>query len=292
MIRLVFYIPGRTRLHGLYPLTKLLVFICVMVVGFAYLTPLPSFAFSVVALTMAALLGRRYLVSVLRPMLLILPAVFAMIFFQAFFPIVASPRPFHFLLFTIYFNGLYYGLELAGRVILAITWGVLMIVVTHPGDLFASLRKVGVPYLLGFMVLTMLQFVPILMSESNTIMEAQQSRGLKSTGFRAVIPNLVPLFVGAWERAQVLAMSMEVRGMGSSGRKTSFRRVRLNLRDKAIMPAAVVLTGLALFYSYSNGFFNQIATWSASPLFAGGIAVLSLAGFGVSMMAAMVSYRA
>jgi energy-coupling factor transport system permease protein len=289
---MVFYMPGSTWLHKLYPLTKLVVFILVMVVGFVYLNPLPSLLLSLTAIVGAALIGRKYLAGVAKPLILILPAVFAMIFFQAFFPVVAHPRPFTFLNITVYYNGLYYGLELASRVILAITWGVFLILVTHPGDLFTSLRKIKVPYLFGFMVLNMLQFVPILLSESNTIMEAQQSRGLRLRGFRAVLPNLVPLFVAAWERAQILAMSMEVRGMGSSGKKTSFRKVSMRPVDAFILAGGMILAGLCISYSYLNGYFNYINTWAPNPMLAGTLAVLSLAGFGCSMLTAIASYRA
>jgi energy-coupling factor transport system permease protein len=289
---MVFYMPGSTWLHKLYPLTKLVVFILVMVVGFVFLNPLPSLLLSLTAIVGAGLVGRKYLAGVAKPLILILPAVFAMIFFQAFFPIVAHPRPFTFVNITVYYNGLYYGLELASRVVLAITWGVFLILVTHPGDLFTSLRKVKVPYLFGFMVLNMLQFVPILLSESNTIMEAQQSRGLKLRGFRAILPNLVPLFVAAWERAQILAMSMEVRGMGSSGKKTSFRKVSMRPVDAFILAAGLMLAGLCISYSYLNGYFNYINTWAPNPMLAGTVAVLSLAGFGCSMLTAIASYRA
>jgi energy-coupling factor transport system permease protein len=289
---MVFYVPGSTWLHRLYPLTKLAILILVMLVGFAILNPLPSLFLSLTAIVAVALMGKKYLAGVYRPLILILPAVFAMIFFQAFFPIEAHPRPFLFLNITIYYNGLYYGLELASRVILAITWGVFMILVTHPGDLFTSLRKIKVPYLLGFMVLNMLQFVPILLSESNTIMEAQQSRGLKLRGFRAVLPNLVPLFVAAWERAQILAMSMEVRGMGSSGKKTSFRKVSMRPIDGLIVGAGTVLAILCVSYSYLNGYFNYIDVWAPAPVLAGSLAVLSLVGFAVSMLTAIASYRA
>lgn len=289
---MVFYMPGSTWLHRLYPLTKLVVFILVMLVGFVFLNPLPSLLLSLTAIVGAGLIGKKYLAGIAKPLILILPAVFAMIFFQAFFPVEAHPRPFTFLNIVVYYNGLYYGLELASRVILAITWGVFLILVTHPGDLFTSLRKVKVPYLFGFMVLNMLQFVPILLSESNTIMEAQQSRGLKLRGFRAILPNLVPLFVAAWERAQILAMSMEVRGMGSSGKKTSFRKVSMRPVDAVILAVGVVLTVLSVSYSYLNGYFNYINTWTPNPTLAGTLAVLSLAGFGASMLAAIASYRA
>jgi energy-coupling factor transport system permease protein len=292
LIKMVLYIPGSTLLHRLYPLTKLAVFILVMLVGFAFFNPLPSLLLSLTAIVAVALMGKRYLAGVYRPLILILPAIFAMIFFQAFFPIEAHPRPFVFLNITVYYNGLYYGLELASRVILAITWGVFVILVTHPGDLFTSLRKIKVPYLFGFMVLNMLQFVPILLSESNTIMEAQQSRGLKLRGFRAVLPNLVPLFVAAWERGQVLAMSMEVRGMGSSGKKTSFRKVSMRPIDALIVAAGMVLAILCVSYSYLNGYFNYIDVWAPQPMLAGSLAVLSLVGFGLSMLTAVASYRA
>ncbi|MGC8558608.1 MAG: energy-coupling factor transporter transmembrane component T family protein [Nitrososphaeria archaeon] len=291
-MKLVFYIPGNTWLHRLYPLTKLTLAIIIFYIGFIFFNPVVSYALSLVGLVFAAALGKKYLASVVNPLILIMPAIFAMIFFQAFFPIVSHPRPFHFMFSTIYYNGLYYGLELSGRIILVIIWVILLIVTINPGDLFTSLRKIGFPYIFGFMVITMLQFVPILLMESQTITEAQQSRGLKLSGFRAILPNLVPLFVGAWERAQVLAMSLEVRGMGSSGKKTSFRKVKVNNIDIVISIGGVAVAAVATYYSYIHGFFNIINTWTVTPWIGGLIAYISLIGFFVSVVVAISRYRA
>jgi len=45
-----------------------------------------------------------------------------------------------------------------------------------------------------------LQLIPILQNEFAIVLSAQKSRGLKGTGFSALLPSMVPVFVGAIER--------------------------------------------------------------------------------------------
>ena len=92
--------------------------------------------------------------------------------------------------------------------------------------MFTSLSKLKVPYTLNFMLAMTLQLIPVFQREVGIIMSAQKSRGMKGKGFSAVLPSFVPVFVGAIERVQQLSISLESRGFGSNGIKTSYRQVR------------------------------------------------------------------
>jgi energy-coupling factor transport system permease protein len=133
-------------------------------------------------------------------------------------------------------------------------FALVMIMTTHPSDLFTSLGRLHVPYVLNFMLAMTLQLIPVLQREIGVVMSAQRSRGMKSTGFGAVIPSFVPVFAGAIERVQQLSISLESRAFGSSGHKTSYRRVSVRPMDwlVGILGVALLVGALALFIS-TNG---------------------------------------
>jgi hypothetical protein len=81
---------------------------------------------------------------------------------------------------------------------------------------------------------------------------------MKGTGFSAVLPSFVPVFVGAIERVQQLSISLESRGFGSNGVKTSYRQVRSRPSDWVIgIIGALALGGLAAYSIYRG-------TWNLS----------------------------
>jgi hypothetical protein len=67
---------------------------------------------------------------------------------------------------------------------------------------------------------------------------------MKSTGFGSIIPSFVPVFAGAFERVQQLSISLESRAFGSTGAKTSFRRIAFGPFDKLVALLGV-LAGIA-----------------------------------------------
>ena len=94
---------------------------------------------------------------------------------------------------------------------------IVVLQTTHPSDLFAALARLRVPYLLNVMIALTLQLVPVLQREVGTVLAAQRSRGMRGSGFAAVIPAFVPVFAGTVERVQQLAISLESRGFGAIG---------------------------------------------------------------------------
>jgi len=93
-----------------------------------------------------------------------------------------------------------------------------------------------------------LRFIPTLMEETEKIMKAQMARGVDfSSGSlvkrgKAIIPLLVPLFVGAFKRAEDLAMAMEARGYRGDVGRTKFRLLKWHGRDTGLLIVLAVLT--------------------------------------------------
>jgi energy-coupling factor transport system permease protein len=140
---------------------------------------------------------------------------------------------------------------------------------SHPSDIFTSLKRVGMPYVLNFILVMTLQLIPILQNEFKIVLNAQKSRAMKGTGFGAILPSMVPVFVGAIERVQQLSISLESRAFGSSGQKTSFRKVRMSVWDYVNLALAVILCGFGTYWVIANSaMLDWTHTLIFSPVFA------------------------
>ncbi|MFT8457562.1 energy-coupling factor transporter transmembrane component T family protein, partial [Lentilactobacillus hilgardii] len=100
------------------------------------------------------------------------------------------------------------------------------------------LKKVKFPVdTLALMLSIALRFVPTLMDEMETIMNAQRARGVDfGSGslkhrVKAAVPLLVPLFTGAINHAENLSTAMEARGFSDSEHRTKYRQYRWQVKD-------------------------------------------------------------
>ena len=82
-----------------------------------------------------------------------------------------------------------------------------------------------------------LRFIPTLIEETDKIMSAQKARGADfETGSllqraKALVPILVPLFIGAFRRADELATAMECRCYQGGEGRTKMKLLRFARRD-------------------------------------------------------------
>ena len=192
----------------------------------------------------------------------------------------------------LYADGLYYGFVLLLRIVACLIIALVMVMTTHPSDLFTSLSKLRVPYAFNFMLAMTLQLIPVFQREFGIIMSAQKSRGMKGTGFSAVLPSFVPVFVGAIERVQQLSISLESRGFGSNGVKTSYRRVRVRPSDWVIGVVGALITGGLAVYSLVHGFWNVSHQVAFSATFVAVVFVVAaIAFFGTIVAGVVFSFR-
>ncbi|MBU1149923.1 MAG: energy-coupling factor transporter transmembrane protein EcfT [Proteobacteria bacterium] len=105
---------------------------------------------------------------------------------------------------------------------------------TLPDDLGNSLVKVGMPYVVAFVLSTSLQFVPMIHRKIKNVMDAQRARGIPLepgwSALRHYPAFLGPILIQAFQMAEELAEAMEARGFGLPGR-TFLKDYLMQTRD-------------------------------------------------------------
>ncbi|HEY3289020.1 MAG TPA: energy-coupling factor transporter transmembrane component T [Anaerolineae bacterium] len=106
--------------------------------------------------------------------------------------------------------------------------------VTEPEDMGNSLAQSGVPYSFVFILITAMQFAPVLARQSRDIFDAQRARGIRlelELGSLKNLPALLaPLLIQAFTMAEQLAEALEARGFGSP-QLTLLRQFRFTRLD-------------------------------------------------------------
>ncbi|MFN2145624.1 MAG: energy-coupling factor transporter transmembrane component T family protein [Anaerolineales bacterium] len=258
-------VAGDSIIHRINPLPKLAWAVSILAISFATRNPAilgTIFLVGLVLVTMAQI-WKAYL----RVALILFPISLTLIVMQSIAP--AFPKPWTPIVplgpFTIWQEGIYSGVTMLLRIMSMTTFALVTIMTSHPSDIFTSLQKIGLPYALNFILTMTLQLIPILQNEFAVVLNAQKSRAMKGTGFAAILPSMVPVFVGAIERVQQLSISLESRAFGSKGKKTSFRQVTMNLRDYIIMISAIVTAGIMIYWIIVDKSLNWVYKLTFSP---------------------------
>ena len=157
---------------------------------------------------------------------------------------------------------------MAVRLILLVISSQLLTLTTSPisltdglESLMRPLSKIGFPaHEIAMMMSIALRFIPTLMDEADKIMKAQKARGANfETGnilqrAKAMIPLLVPLFVGAFRRAEELALAMDARCYRGGKGRTRMKQLKFQWIDAlaalailALLAAVIALNTLRVF---------------------------------------------
>ncbi len=114
--------------------------------------------------------------------------------------------------------------------------------------LLRPFSKIGVPsHEIAMMMTIALRFIPTFAEEADKIKKAQSARGADFTSgsllsrAKAMIPILVPLFVGAFRRADELATAMEARCYKGGEGRTSLKKLTFTLRDYLAFAVMILL---------------------------------------------------
>jgi energy-coupling factor transport system permease protein len=165
--------------------------------------------------------------------------------------------------FVITQEGVEQGALISVRLMLLIVLSTLLTFTTSPlkltdalESLLSPFKRLGLPaHELAMMMTIALRFIPTLISETDKIMKAQQSRGADFvTGsimsrLKNMVPILVPLFLSAFRRADDLALAMEARCYRGGEGRTRMKEMKLGRLDYvAIGVFAVLSVGLGVSY--------------------------------------------
>jgi len=244
------YAPGNTGLHRLHPLTKL------SLAGFALVAALAApgiwGSYLLVALYLLPLavwggLAIRLANSVWR---IVLPFAISVFVVQSLFWTGGTPI-LHLGPLSVKAEGLTFALASTGRILSMVTAFLLLTFSTRPDALMIALTERGLPPSITYIVLATIQIVPRFQARAQTIIDAQQSRGLRLQGSlirrgRALIPLVVPLVLGSIVDVEQRAIALEARGFRRQGPKTSYLRLDDSSAQSAVRLLLVGLSALAV----------------------------------------------
>lgn len=241
--QLSLYAARDSGLHALHPLTKL------SLAGFAL----------ALGLSLPGLWGNYLLVGLLVIPLawwgkllgrlarlvwpVVLPFAVSVFVIQGIFwqggPTVASLGP-----VSIQLEGLAFAAASTGRILTVVSAFLLLSLSTRPDDLMIALTQRGFPPSISYIVLSTIQLIPRFRARSQTILDAQQSRGLQVSGrfyqrARALVPLVVPLVLGSIVEVEQRAIALEARGFNRTGPKSSYRQLA-DSRSQAIARGGLV----------------------------------------------------
>ena len=249
------YFPGNSPIHRLDPRTKLILLVVYIVALFlaqswiSYAVMLTFLLYTIKISTIPP----KSIIRGMKPivMILVFTGVLNLFFTREGRNLVNIADT-----IIITSGGLTRAVFMMARILMLITGTFLLTYTTSPISLtdglealLNPLKKVHVPvHELSMMMCIALRFIPTLIEETDKIMSAQKARGADFENgtlmerARALIPILVPLFIGAFRRADELATAMECRCYQGGEGRSKMKILRYHLNDmKAFGLGAAIL---------------------------------------------------
>jgi len=247
------YFPGNSPIHRLDPRTKLILLVVYIVALFVAKSWI-SYAVMLVFLLFTIRISTIPPKSILRGMK---PLVMILVFtgvLNVFFT-REGETVIDFWIITVTSGGIRRAIFMMARILMLITGTFLLTYTTSPisltdglESLMNPLKKLHVPvHELSMMMCIALRFIPTLIEETDKIMSAQKARGADFENgslmerARALIPILVPLFIGAFRRADELATAMECRCYQGGEGRTKMKLLRYHRNDMTAFGVGILL---------------------------------------------------
>ena len=249
--RLSFYVKRDSALHHLNPLTKIILVLSIILVSFFspwYWTSLILLLLVIMPLGFVGKVAREYFTSAIR---LIIPAAGFIFFMQAFFQPIGHTIIFQFWFLDITQESLSFAFRIATRITVMISAFTLFLLTTHPSELMSDLTRRGLPPQFAYVIISTLQILPQMQAKAQTIIAAQQSRGLdtESTFLKragSVLPLVSPLVFGSLVEVEERAIAIEARGFTSKKVKTSLYEISDSGLNKTIRWGLVILVIISI----------------------------------------------
>ena len=257
------FFPGESFVHRLDPRTKLIMLVVYIVALFmaeSWISYAVMFAFLAFAVTISKI-PPKSIVRGMKPMVVILV-------FTGVLNLFMTPGEtvwLKFWIFTITKEGVIRAFFMVTRILMLVSGTFLLTYTTSPialtdglESLLSPLKKIHLPiHELAMMMCIALRFIPTLIEETDKIMSAQKARGADFESgslmerVKALVPILIPLFVGAFRRADELATAMECRCYHGGEGRTKMKLLRYSRWDLwTFALGAVLLAGVIALASF------------------------------------------
>lgn len=252
------YIPGDSLVHRLDPRTKLLALVLLVTAVFVYHTWSGLLAVTLLGLlaVLAAGISPASIWPSLKPITWLLVIGFLFHAFLTPKDIIWSWGILH-----LSGRGALAGAYVSWRLLFLVGMSIIMTLTTSPLDLTEGIERLLKPFSrfglpaheLAMMMTIAMRFIPALAEEAGKISRAQVARGADFSRGRIwervgqVMPLIIPLFVGAFRRADELAIAMEARCYRGGQGRTRYRQLVFSGRDGLVL-VLVLIFAVAAFW--------------------------------------------
>lgn len=174
---------------------------------------------------------------------------------------------------AIYYEGFTYGIKQSLRLVTPMTLGLLIYWTEDPMRILVGLTKLKLPYVLSFIVMTCLRFLPITVGEARITVSSQKLRkynpfDLKGIVFgyglfKTTLAVMLPLLANCVRKSTTMAMSADSRAFRAYDERTEMYDNNLGVADKVLIGVFVlattfILLGKLLFYLWvGNIYYNE-----------------------------------
>jgi energy-coupling factor transport system permease protein len=223
MKTLSLYQEGHNLIYKIDPLTKAL-FVLVAILC-AYLMPSPIAVLSELIILLAILVYSGAFRRSLALMALSLVFIVTIFIIQGIFSPSNQTPLFSFGFITFYQEGVTFALQTAMRILIIITSFAVFIFTTKPSSLVQALQKKGFSPRFGYVILSVFQIIPQMMSTVDTITDAQRSRGMEMEGsllqrIKSFLPLIGPVIMSSLTNTRERSLALEARGFSSKADRT------------------------------------------------------------------------
>lgn len=154
---------------------------------------------------------------------------------------------------TFYKEGVLYATRIGLNILnMLLSFGMFVLTTSIP-DLVDELEKKGFSPKFGYIINSIFQVLPQMMSTKDTITDAQRSRGMETEGslatrMKAFLPLISPVVMSSLINTRERSIALEVRGFGRKNPKTWMEDRPKHKGDKAIGVVLVLLIILTIVW--------------------------------------------
>jgi energy-coupling factor transport system permease protein len=120
----------------------------------------------------------------------------------------------------LYWETIVFSIGTVIRLLVLVSSTLILIKTVSPSELALAVARMGVPPEIGMALSMTIAYIPVVVGQLTSVMEAQQSRAWKAktsnpiARFRAYIPITIPTFFRSFQAAEAMAAAMMSRGFG------------------------------------------------------------------------------
>lgn len=241
------YLDNNSFIHRLDPRTKITVFLLTFVAILLFEDPLWMLPVTFFVLLQLVISGAIFNLRRIRYILIVL-TISSMVLWNLFSKGVTP-------LFWIFeVESFLFSIARTMLMTLMVSAGMILISTTRNEELVLGMIRMGMPYRVGFAISTALRLVPTIASSTQTISQAQRSRGLDldSGGLvdrvRKFLPLLVPVFISTIRNTNIFGMALESKGFGAREKRTFYLKLEMRTADYIVLAFTVIFVAASIIF--------------------------------------------